>query len=213
MFHLYPKLPNLADNKRKRSEEEESEDLLVVENEEVVTKRTQPELNPQAKPDVHLTKEAVGFRSNSPGEEGLYDPHEDLWVQWHTDGIENPKKRRLFIRELRNEDFQWRRNEAYQKLRELEEDFLNGLESLIAGYSVPFENLREEYAATRWNRIKNVSLEGDERINRIQTLCKNISKVFEEQGYYVLKKQEPDMVQAIKKTLARVGTKQSTEEN
>ena len=96
----------------------------------------------QAKPDVNLTKEALCFRNNSPGEEGIYNPHEDLWVQWHTDGIENPKKRKLFIRELRNKDFQWRRNEANQKLRELEEDFLNGLESLIAGSSDLFENLR-----------------------------------------------------------------------
>ena len=57
-----------------------------------------------------------------------------------------------------------------------------------------------------------MTVEGDKRINRIKTLCQ-IPKIFKEQGYYVLKKQEPDTVQAIKETLARVGTKQSTEEN
>ena len=57
-----------------------------------------------------------------------------------------------------------------------------------------------------------MSVEGDECIDRIKTLCQ-IPKILEEQGYYVLKKQEPDTVQAIKETLARVGTKQSTEEN
>ena len=103
---MFPLYPNLADNKRKRSEEEESEDL--VENEEVVTKKLKPnKLQVQAKPDVNLTKEALCFRNDSPGEpgeEGLYDPHEDLWVQWHTDGIENPKKRKLFIRELKTKN-------------------------------------------------------------------------------------------------------------
>ena len=142
MFSLYPKL---AENKRKHSDDEESEDLV----EEVVTKRVKPKLNVQAKPDVDLTKRALGFRNDSPGEEGLYNPHKDLWVQWHTDGIENPKKRKLFIRELRNKDFQLRRNKAHQKLRKLEEDFLNGLENAIAGYFDLFQHLREEYKGTR----------------------------------------------------------------
>ena len=74
---MYPKL---ADNKQKHSDDKESEDLV----EEVITKRVKPKLNVQAKPDVDLTKEALGFRNNSPGEEGdkgLYNPHEDLWVQ------------------------------------------------------------------------------------------------------------------------------------
>ena len=51
-----------------------------------------------------------------------------------------------------------------------------------------------------------MSVEGDKRIKRIKTLCQ-IPKMFKEQGYYVLKKQELDTVQAIKETLARVGTK------
>ena len=138
--------PKLAENKPNLSDDKE----LAV---EVVTKRVKPKLNLQAKADVNLTKEAIGFRSDSPGlqgEEGLYNFHEDLWVQWYTDGIENPKKRRLFMRELPNDVFQWRRNEAHQKLRELEEDFLNGLENLIAGYSDPFQHLRKEYEDTRW---------------------------------------------------------------
>ena len=210
---MFPLYPNLADNKRKRSEEEESEDL--VENEEVVTKKLKPKLQVQAKPDVDLTKEALCFRNDSPGEpgeEGLYDPHEDLWVQWHTDGIENPKKRRLFIRELRNEDFQWRRNEAHQKLRELEEDFLNGLENAIAGFSDPFQHLRKEYEDTRWNRIKNVSVEGDERIQRIEALCQAIPKVFEDQGYVVLRKAE-EGTKPKKDTYERVASRQSSGEN
>ena len=206
MFYLYPK--DL--DKREREQEEESEDLEAKEPE---PKKYKQQVKFQEKPQVDLTKEQIGFRSDSPGPEGLYDPHKDLWVQWHTDGIANPKKRKLFIRELRNEDFQWRRNKAYQKLRELKEDFLNGLESLIAGYSDPFENLRKEYADTRWNRIENVSLEGDKRIERIQTLCQNISKVFEEQGYCVLNSQNPETVQAIKETVAKRDTSQSTGEN
>ena len=181
--------PKLAE-KRNLSDDEES----VV---EVVTKKYKPKLNLRAKPDVDLTKEAIGFRSDSPGlqgDEGLYDPHEDLWVQWHTDGIENPKKRKLFMRELPNDVFQWRRNEAHQKLRELEEDILNGLENAVAGFSDPFQHLREEYQATRWNRIKNVSAEGDERIQRIEALCRGIAQVYEEKGYVVLKKAEEHTV-------------------
>ena len=112
MFHLYPKL---ADKKQKRSEEEESEDL--VENKEVVTKRLNAKLKVQEKTNVNLTKEALLFRNESPGEEGLYNPHKDLWVQWHTDEIENPKKRKQFIRELRNKHFQWHRNKAHQNQR------------------------------------------------------------------------------------------------
>ena len=152
--------PKLAEKKRNFSDDKESV-------EEVVIKRVKPKLIVQAKPDVHLTKEAVGFRSDSPGlqgDEGLYNPDKDLWVQWHTDGIANPKKRRLFIRELPNDVFQWRRNEAHQKLRELEEDLLNRLQNAISGFSEPFQHLRKEYQETRWNRIKNVSVEGDERI-------------------------------------------------
>ena len=57
-----------------------------------------------------------------------------------------------------------------------------------------------------------MSVEGDKRINRIKTLCQ-IPKIFKEQGYYVLKNQEPDTVQAIKENLASVGTKKSTEKN
>ena len=79
----------------------------------------------------------------------------------------------------------YRRNETCHKLMALEEDFLNRFKSLLAGYSYPFENLREEYANTRWNRIANVSVKGDKHINKIKTLCQ-IPKTFEEQGYYVL---------------------------
>ena len=169
----------------------------------------------QGKPDVDLTKEAISFRNDSPGEpgeEGLYDPHKDLWVQWHTDGIENPKKRRLFMRKLPNNVFQWRRNKAHQKLRELEEDFLNGLENAIAGFSDPFEHLRKEYASTRWNRIKNVSVEGDERIQRIEALYQAIPKVFEDQGYVVLRKAE-EGTKPKKDTYERIPRRKSSGEN
>ena len=176
--------PKLAENKSNSSDEEES----VV----VVTKNPKPKLNfMQNKPDVYITKEAIGFRNNKPGsrrEEGLYDPNEDLWVQWHTDGIKNPKKRRLFMRELPDNVFQWRREETHHKLRELEEDFLNRVENAIAGFSDPFQHLREEYQKTRWNRIKNISAEGDERIQRIKALCRNIAQVYKEQGHVVLRK-------------------------
>ena len=189
-------------NKRER-EEEEPDDFN-----ETQAKKVRFEEEPSVQP----TEKELQFIRNSPGPEGLYDPDKDLWVQFHTDGIEDRTKRLLFLWELDDEGLKYRRNKAYHKLRALEEDFLNGFESLLAGYSDPFENLREEYANTRWNRIANVSVEGDERIERIKTLCQ-IPKTFKEQGYYVLKKQEPDTVQAIKETLARVGTKQSTEEN
>ena len=108
--------------------------------------------------------------------------------------------------------YNYRRNKTYHKLRELEEGFLNGFEALVAGYSDPFEELREEFAQTKWNRILNVSVEGDERIDRIKSICK-IPEIFEDQGYYVLKPQEPKTVVAIKETLAKVGTRQSTGEN
>ena len=92
------------------------------------------------------------------------------------------------MRKLPNHVFQWRREETHQKLRELEEDILNGLENAIAGFSDPFQHLREEYQKTRWNRIKNISAEGDERIQRIEALCRNIAQVYEDQGYVVLRK-------------------------
>ena len=92
------------------------------------------------------------------------------------------------MRELPNDVFQWRREEAHHKLRELEEDFLNGLENAIAGFSDPFQHLRKEYQKSRCNRIKNVSPDGDERIQRIESLCRNIAQVYEEQGYVVLRK-------------------------
>ena len=75
MFHLYPKL---ADNKQKRAEEEESEDLEVKEPE---PKKYKQQVKFQEKPQVDLTKEELLFRSDSPGPEGLYNHHEDLWVQ------------------------------------------------------------------------------------------------------------------------------------
>ena len=144
----------------------------------------------QFRPDVYITKESVGFRNHklSWGEEGLFDPDEDLWLQWHTDGIKNPRKRRFFIRELPSQIFQYRREEAHHKLRELEDDILNGLENAAAGFSDPFKHLREEYKKTRWDRIKNISEEGDERIQRIENLCRNIAQVYDEKGYVVLKK-------------------------
>ena len=49
---MFPLYPNLADNKRKRSEEEESEDL--VENKEVVMKKLQPKLQVQALSLIHI---------------------------------------------------------------------------------------------------------------------------------------------------------------
>ena len=195
--------PNRTSNKRDLEDEEPQEDFSENQPKKV---RFNEEVS------YGPTEEGLLFKRNSPGPEGLYDPDEDLWIQFHTVGIADRKKRLLFIREIDNKDLKYRRNEAYHKLRALEEDFLNGFESLLAGYSDPFENLRVEYTNTRWNRLLNVSVDFDERIERTQTLCQ-IPKIFEEQGYYVLKKQEPDMVQAIKETLARVSTKQSTEEN
>ena len=85
--------PNLADKKRNLSDVEESVEPVLI-------KKYKGQLIIKAKPDVHLKREQVGFRSDSPnpqGQEGLYDPDEDLWLQWHTDGIKNPKKRNLFI--------------------------------------------------------------------------------------------------------------------
>ena len=80
----------------------------------------------------------------------------------------------------------YRRNKAYHKLRTIEEGFFNGFEALIIGYSDPFEELCEEFAQTKWNRILNMSVEGDELIKRIRPICQ-ISKIFEDQVYYVLK--------------------------
>ena len=161
---------------------------------EVVTvKEYKPKLILKAKPDVKLTREALDFRSDSPpkrDQEGLYDPDEDLEVQWHTDGIKNPRKRKLFIRELPDDLYQWRRCEHHQKLRELEEYFLDGIQNVISGFSDPFELLRKEYQDTRWNRIKNISTEGDERIQRIETLCRGVAQVFEEEGCVVLRKSD-----------------------
>ena len=161
--------------------------------EEVTVKKYKPKLILKAKPDVKLTKESIGFRSDSPpqrDQEGLYDPDEDLEVQWHTDGIKNPRKRKLFIRELPQDLYQWRRCEHHQKLRELEEYFLDGIQNVISGFSDPFENLRKEYQDTRWNRIKNISTEGDERIQRIETLCRGVAQVFKEEGCVVLRKSD-----------------------
>ena len=62
--------PKLAEKKGNFSDDEESV-------KEVVIKRVKPNLIVQAKPDVRLTKEAVGFCSDSPGlqgDEGLYNP-------------------------------------------------------------------------------------------------------------------------------------------
>ena len=92
------------------------------------------------------------------------------------------------MRKIPNNVFQWRRNEAHQKLCELEEDILNGLENAIASFSDLFQHLRKEYQSTRWNRIKNMSAEGDERIKRIEALCRNIAQVYKDQGYVVLRK-------------------------
>ena len=118
----------------------------------------------------------------------------------------------MFIRELPNDVFQWRRNEAHQKLRELEKNLLNGLENAIAGFSDPFLHLREEYQGTRWNRIKNVSVEGDERIQRIEALCRGIPQVFEDRGYVVLRKAE-EGTKPKKDTYERVASRQSSGEN
>ena len=144
----------------------------------------------QFRPDVYITKESVGFRNYrlGPEEVGLFDPDEDLWLQWHTDGIKNPKKRKFFIRELPADIFQYRREEAHHKLRELEENLLNGFENAAAGFSDPFQHVREEYKKTRWDRIKNISDDDDERIQRIENLCRNVAQVYDEQGYVVLKK-------------------------
>ena len=181
-------VPNSELTKKKINSSDDEESVVVV------PKSPEPKLLDfkHNKPDVYLTKEGIQYRRAKPGvrdeEEGLYDPDEDLWVQFHTDGIDNPKKRRLFIRELPSDVFQWRREETHHKLRELEEDFLNGLENAIAGFSDPFQHLREEYQKTRWNRIKNISPDGDERIQRIEALCRNIAQVYEEQGHVVLRK-------------------------
>ena len=196
--------PSRTSNKRDL-EEEEPEDFSQNQAKRVRFEELYEE-------SIIPTKEKLEFIRNSPGPEGLYDPDKDLTEQFNTGGIADHTKRLLYLGELDINTLRYRRNKAYHTLKALEEGFLTSLEALIAGYLDPFEDLREEFASTRWNRIANVSVEGDERIDRIKTLCQ-IPKIFKEQGYYVLKKQEPDTVQAIKETLARVGTKQSTEEN
>ena len=160
------------------------------------------------RPDVYITKESIGFRNCKLGfgEEGLFDPDEDLWLQWHTDGIQNPKKRRLFIRELPEDIFRYRRQEAHQKLRELEEDILNGIESAAAGFSDRFQHLREEYKKTRWDRIKNISEDNDERIQRIENLCRNVAQVYDEKGYIVLKKAAEHVPPKVDEVYPRVFT-------
>ena len=176
LHKLAEKEPNSSDNEE-----------LVVE----VKKNPPPKLNfMQNKPGVYITKEGYCYRENKLkcGEEGLYDPDKDLWVQWHTDGIKNPRKRKLFMRELPSDVFQFRREETHHKLRELEEDILNGLENAVAGFTDPFQHLREEYKKTRWDRIKNISDDDDERIQRIENLCRNVAQVYDKQGYVVLKK-------------------------
>ena len=82
---------------------------------------------------------------------------------------------------------------------------------MIAGYSNLFEELLEELAQTKWSRNLNMSVEDDERIERIKSIDQ-IPKIFEDQGYYLLNSQEPETVKAIKETLAKVGTRQSTGE-
>ena len=83
---------------------------------------------------------------------------------------------------------------------------------MIAGFSDPFQYLRKEYEDTRWNRIKDVSVEGNERIARIETLCQAIPKVFEDQGYVVLKKAE-EGTEPTQDTTERVASRQSSGEN
>ena len=56
-----------------------------------------------------------------------------------------------------------------------------------------------------------MSVEGNERIDRIKTLCQNIPKVFEEQGYVVLKKPE-DGTKPTQNTTERVASRQSSGE-
>ena len=160
------------------------------------------------RPDVYITKESIGYRNYKLGyhEDGLFDPDKDLWLQWHTDGIQNPKKRRLFIRELPEDIFRYRRQEAHQKLRELEEDILNGIESAAAGFSDRFQHLREEYKKTRWDRIKNISEDNDERIQRIENLCRNVAQVYDEKGYVVLKKAGEHIAPKVDEVYPRVFT-------
>ena len=50
----------------------------------------------EEEPSIQLTEEELLFKRNSPGPEGLYNPDKDLWVQFHTDGIEDRTKRLLF---------------------------------------------------------------------------------------------------------------------
>ena len=78
-------IPNLAEKEPNSSDDEVS----------VVNKNPKKLFNyMQFRPDVYITKESVGFRNYklAPGEEGLFDPDKDLWLQWHTDGIKNPRK-------------------------------------------------------------------------------------------------------------------------
>ena len=144
------------------------------------------------KESIIPTKEELEFLRNSPVPEGLYDPYEDLKLQFNRNGIKDRKKRLLYLGELDIDTLRYNRNETYNKIRALEEGFLTGFEALLAGYTDPFEDLREQFASTGWNRIANVSVDGGKRIERIRCLCQ-IPRIFEEQAYYVLKKCEADM--------------------
>ena len=70
MSNLHPKLAEKEPNS--------SDDEVLV-----VNKNSKKLFNyMQFRPDVYITKESVGFRNHklSWGEEGLFDPDEDLWL-------------------------------------------------------------------------------------------------------------------------------------
>ena len=80
---------NLFKTIKKREREEEEPDNF--------NKTQAKKVRFEEEPSVQLTEEELLFKRNSPGPEGLYDPDEDLWVQFHTDGIEDRTKRLLFL--------------------------------------------------------------------------------------------------------------------
>ena len=104
----------LRTSKKREREEEEPDNF---------NKTQAKKVRFEEQPNIQLTEEELLFKRNYPGPEGLYNPDKDFWVQFHTDGIEDRTKRLLFLQELDIETLRYRRNEAYHKLRALEEGF------------------------------------------------------------------------------------------
>ena len=119
--------------------------------------------------DIH--KEPRDPQEN-PEPQELQDPEEDLEDQFNSEGIPDCQKRLYYLRELDTISFNFCRNKMYHKLSALEDGFLDGFETIIAGYADPFENLHREFGETHWNRYLNISVDFDERIERIRAICR-----------------------------------------